>query len=179
MDSAERQAVLFGKVRLRRFWIGATPMTNPTTDASLDRLEADVLAVAPELTVEQVADTLGRLDYMAERIKKLKADLEPRLFAYVDANGPFEIGPMRYCIKTEKKTKCVNVPGALNALLDACAGDFDELCKSLSASPIKYGDARTRLGDEKWSQFFEVIEQRTLDDKPVKSVTKVDTRFLK
>jgi hypothetical protein len=152
-------------------------MSTATTDASLDRLEADVLAVAEFPPVSTVAQTMQKLDYVIERARAAKAKLQPLLIDYINATGPIEIGDLVYIVGTKKTTKCIDVAATIQAVLEATGGDFTQLCAVLSSQPVKYGAAREVLGEARWAELFDVKVEATLEGKPVKAVLKIDRRF--
>ena len=100
------------------------------------------------------------------------------MLEHVQANGPIEIGDIKYYAGTEKKTVCRDTRATAEAVLDATKGDLDTFCEQLASQPWKYGALKTLLGKERWAQFFEVQEKPSLETgKPVKKLLTVNTRF--
>lgn len=128
---------------------------------------------------EQVAEKLMVLDRLAEWLKETRAEVVASAEDFIRENGPIEFGTVVYFLGiTKKPPKCVNLPAALEAVLVACEGDFGKVCEHLGANALKYGAARTTLGDEKFSELFKVEEVEELQCKE-KKLQKLDKTFLR
>lgn len=159
-------------------------MGKQTAGIGSDMADTDAIAVAVRkidatATVDDVAEALALLAGMKERIKDLEAELEERMVDYVSDHGSITIGETRYWVGPRKTTRCVNVPGAIQALLEATGGDFETFCTFLSSQPLKHGACREPLG-EQWPFYFQTQEELELKTgQPLKRLQKADTRFLK
>jgi hypothetical protein len=68
--------------------------------------------------------------------------------------------------------------GAFKAVLEESGGDIDLALSVLSANAIKHGAARDVLKDQ-FSKFFETTVEQDLEQKPVKTLAAINTRFVK
>jgi hypothetical protein len=154
---------------------------NDTTLSTADQIENQILAINDEATADHVADVLTRLDAYMQRGKALRETLEPLLTEWIKAHGELRIGEVRYYVGPKRTTKCIDVPGCVEALLIASGGDFGTLCEFFASQPLKYGACKEPLG-EAWAKFFNVVVEEELKDgevKPVKKIQRVDERFIK
>jgi hypothetical protein len=140
----------------------------------------DIIPITPTSSIEQIADNLGKLKALAERARELKRQFDEQLLEYIEANGDVTIGEVRYYAGYEKQTKCVDVPGALNALLYSSSGSMDALSGFLCSDPIKHGAASKALKPEEYEEFFVTSMKPDLKTgKPVKKVLAVKPEFAK
>jgi hypothetical protein len=147
------------------------------TDLAL--LTKQAVSLSPNAPVEEVADLLGRLEVAGKAYREFKALCEERVLEYVSDHGPIDVGEIRYFAGTDKKTVCKDTRATAEAVLDATAGDLDAFCEQLGAQPWKYGALKTLLGQERWAQFFDVVEKVDLKTKKAeKKLLTINTRFL-
>jgi hypothetical protein len=143
-------------------------------------VERQILTIGENATVEQVQEAITRVDWFMGMAREMKAKLEQALIEYIEANGDITIGTVRYYVGHPKETKCVNVAGAVEALLQATGGDFEKVCECLSGSAVKPGATRKVLPEDVFAGLFETTEKVTLEEgKPKKAVQKIDTKYLK
>lgn len=151
------------------------------TSTSLDGLQVAVSLVAVNSPVEQVMDLREKLAFMAGQIKALQQSMDARLMEWIEANGAITIGTRKIYVGTKKDTKCKDLKPALVALLEASGGDWEAFAECLSSNAIKYGAAKTVLGEDVWAQHFEVVTKTELkegEEKPVKQLVDFDEKFL-
>jgi hypothetical protein len=143
-------------------------------------MTTDLIPITPTSSIEQIADNLGKLKALAERARELKKQFDEQLLEYIEANGDVTIGEVRYYAGYEKETKCVNVAGAMLALLHEVGGDMEVACSHLSSSPLKHGAVKKVLPPEMYDQFFVTSLKPDLKEgKPVKKVLAVKPEFVK
>src|SRR5690554_3989402 len=144
-------------------------MSTELTTTNADKLEADVLLITPDSPDWTVAAVMDRLKAAEERLKQIKGFVTEKVIEWIEANGDLVIGDVRYYVGPKKITKCIDVPGAVAALLIASDGDFGKLCEFFASQPLKYGACKEPLGDQ-WDQFFRVEEVIDLKEgKPKKA----------
>lgn len=146
--------------------------TNPATPLTLASLAARVASTEIETPVDDVLELRENLSFMLTQIKGLQKNLDERLIEWIRANGTIEYGTKKIYVGTKKDTKCKALRPALEALMIACGGDWEKFCECMASGAIKYGAAKTVLGDE-WGDHFETVEKSEL-----KEVCEVDTKFL-
>jgi hypothetical protein len=145
----------------------------------LATLESDGLRISPETPTDEIARILNTLGAMKERIKEVEKLIEAQLVERINQAGPFVLGTVRYYVGKKKTTKCVNVPGALEAVLLAVGGDWEKFTEFLSSQPVKYGAAKGILDAETWGTLFKVEEEDELKEGSAARLMKTDTKFLK
>jgi hypothetical protein len=146
----------------------------------ITKLENDGLRIAADTPIDEIARIKNALDAMKERIKEVDALITSQLIQRIKEAGPFVIGFDRYYVGRKKLTpKCVDVAKGCEWVLTKTGGDWDKFISFLSAQPIKYGAAKTLLGEELWNELFKVEEVDELRTEPADKLCKADTRFLK
>jgi hypothetical protein len=135
-------------------------------------------------TKETVAEKLVALDRFAEWLKETRAEVEESASAYIREFGAIEFGTIVYYLGIAKKPpKCTDVPATLESLLVACSGDFGQVCEHLSSGAIKYGAARTTLGEKRFDELFKIEEVEELQSEDAakyqKRLMKLDKKFLR
>ncbi len=142
-------------------------------NAALSRLEDAINRLAnPTATAEDFLTAMDVEAGLKAIVRDYSARLEEAAIDYINRRGPVETLTARFYVGTTKTTKCRDTARAVDAVLQACGGDFGALLGCLSSQPLKHGACRGVLGDE-WGQHFEVIEK--LDIKtgaPVKGIKK-------
>lgn len=153
---------------------------NEITSIIPSSIQAKVLSLPEDATVEQMAEARFLVDALKSFTRDMEKAIDERFLDIIVKHGPVTIGEVRYYEGTKKTTKCVDVYGAVQALLNALGGDLGTFCRDyLCGQPLKYGAAREPLGGA-WDRFFKVEEEPKLSEgKPVKQLQKIDTRFLK
>jgi len=151
---------------------------------SLEKIEADICAITTTTPIERVAEVYSAMSFVRERAKELQGILEQQLFEWIEVNGPIHIGETILFVGTVRKPpKCQNLPATVEAILQACGGDFDQFCQHLSANAIKPGACKQTLSAEKYAELFKVEEREELQceeaAKAERKLQKADQRFIK
>lgn len=146
----------------------------------IQQCDASVTAIGPDAPVESVVETICLIDGMMSRIKDLKAQLESRAVEWIKANGEFAIGDVRYYVGTPKVTKCRDVRGAVESVLELTGGDLGRLVDCLASGALKHGTVR-KLMDElgataRFDELFDVTYDEALKEGKLQ---KADVKFLK
>lgn len=158
----------------------ATPDQTPDAwdaDAALVPVTTAIAAVESAATIETVALAMARVDRIKRAAREAAELLERVLFDWVQANGPLQIGPVRYYVGPVKKVKCRDVRQTLQAFLGE--SDIDTLAECLSASAFKHG-ACEKLAPTVFADHFDVTyEEELKEGKPerVKKLQRADDRF--
>jgi hypothetical protein len=118
--------------------------------------------------------------FHAEEIRRLKALAEKAIIEWIENHGDLNAGNgVRYYVGKDKKTKCRNVPGAIDALLTAVGGDMARFAEVLSSDAIKHGAAAKILDEAVWDNLFEVTYEPDLKEGSNKKLMKFDAKFAK
>lgn len=144
-----------------------------------NELEVSIVQCGEQTPVEtllQAGDQIARLGEFHRQVKQM---WEAKMVEHINRHGPVEVGDVRYYVGTVKKTKCLDVPGTVEALLSRVEGDFGRFCEHLSTGAVKYGAARETLAPDDFDRLFVTeVEQDLKEGKPVKRLQKADQRFI-
>lgn len=150
-----------------------------------DETEMMVLSLSPEVTIEQIAAALNRVEALKDFVRELDGHLKDAMKQWIEANGQdIEIGTKRWYLAPEKKVKERDPAQTCQTLLEVTGGDFGRMGECLSANAFKPGAIRKLLAElgqgEKFAELFDVqIGTKLAEGKPVKQLQVVDTRFIK
>lgn len=129
-------------------------------------------------TREQVLQSIGIMANLKAKVKELDANHKAALLAWIQFNGEIEDGETRYYVGSEKRTKCNNNRQAIEAILNACAGDVDSLAACIASDGLKHGACKTVLGEDGYKEHFTVIVTEDVKTgKPKRKVLTASTRF--
>lgn len=147
-----------------------------------DRVSGAIRALNSDHATED--DALSALTFIArlkELTKQLNQQVEDGVIAFIQAHGDIEMGTVRWYVGPNKSTKCVNVKGAVEALMNATGGDFDAFCECLASGALKHGACSKVLSPETYNSLFETKEVTDLKTGVAKGakLQKIDKRFLK
>ena len=161
-------------------------MTNANTTTAivpakdLNALEFRIAQGIGFSTPDEIAATWQAIDFAREFLKAIEAAAKAHTEAYLQLNGEFQVGDIKYYLGKSKTTKLRDVKSALDKLLGIFS--VEQIAQSLSANALKPGQVRTYLKELGLDAAFDEIFVTTVDeglerDKP-KSLKRLDTRFL-
>jgi hypothetical protein len=140
--------------------------------------DSAVGSIETDSPVEAVLEAMDRVAALKEQTRLLAELLEARVIAWIETNGDIENGDVRYYVGPNKTTRCNDLRATLTALLDACGGDMQEVCRHLSTSAFKPGACRETLAESDYAELFITAETPDLKEgKPKRRVQKFDARF--
>lgn len=136
-----------------------------------------------DLTLEENLDTVIDLYHRSIAVlsvaKEVKEKAAQKLAQWIEKNGEFTIGEIRYYVGVTKDYKPTSMRAAVDALLTATGGDLDAFIEALSSNAIKPGHARKVLGEQFESVFVTTEKLDVLTGKPKRELKSVDQRYLK
>lgn len=144
----------------------------------LSLAEARAQMSLDEFSHDAVAELLELRDAAKQRLKAASDLIDVNVLAWCEAHGEIVRGTKRTYATDKKRVKCKNVPAALRELLIQSGGDESVMMDCLSSNAICYGEAKKVLGPELFAQHFETKIERGLDEKPVRTLATVDSRFV-
>jgi hypothetical protein len=98
-------------------------MEDMTTD--LATLETQIHVLSPDAPVGDIGAARYAVDFLIRRAKELKDALDEKMIEKIDLTGqPIVIGPVVYTIGDPPVTKCLDLRGTLEALFEACEGEW-------------------------------------------------------
>ena len=161
-------------------------MTNANTTTAivpakdLNALEFRIAQGIGFSTPDEIAATWQAIDFAREFLKAIEAAAKAHTEAYLQLNGEFQVGDIKYYLGKSKTTKLRDVKSALDKLLGIFS--IEQIAQSLSANALKPGQVRTYLKELGLDAVFDEIFVTTVDeglerDKP-KSLKRLDIRFL-
>lgn len=143
---------------------------------ALSPLRLSVAQLTTEASAEKVAEVLGEVEFVARQLKELRANLDAALLEWVTTNGELVIGDQKFYAGTKSVTKCTDQRAALEAIINATAGDLDAIAAVLASGAFKYGTARS-LGEEV-ARFFETTTVPDLKTGlPVREVKTINLKY--
>lgn len=133
-----------------------------------------------EVTEDEALEALVLMLTVKSRLRQLAADLEEGLIYWILVNGrDLVIGDKRWYVGVEHKSKCLDVSGTLETLLDVTAGDMAQVAGALIANPFKPAHTKGLIADPK--RAAKLFESWTVPDlktgKPRKRLQQADRRF--
>lgn len=132
----------------------------------------------PTETLLEAGDKIARLGEVYKEVKQL---WEAKMIERIESFGPIQDGDWLYRVGNPPETKCVNLPGTVQALLETLGGDFDRFCEHLSSGAIKHGAARQTLADADFHRLFTVTREPELqkDEAMPRRLNKVNVAFIR
>jgi hypothetical protein len=137
-----------------------------------DAIEATILTAASGEAFHEAYSQVNALD---ARLKELKQQLEQAAIEHIDANGPFEVGEIRYVVGKDKEVKVRSVKDTAAVILGLGGPEALEQC--LAASAFKSGATKTVLDQLGSPEQFDELFDTTY--KPRLRVKLLNTKFLK
>jgi hypothetical protein len=145
---------------------------------TLSELEAGVRAIDDATAADDLLLWLGRASCLLWRAKRLKADLEARVVAWIGAHGDLVAGEVRYTTGHHAITRCVDVTLGVEALLAAAGGKPAGLAAYLKSDPFKYGSCRSVLTPSQYRRVFRTeVKVELREGVPVRQLKRVNDRF--
>lgn len=138
----------------------------------IEPLDTEALSIGSNMELDRVLEIINHIDFVFNEVKAIRAKGQEALLDWVKYNGPFEFNGTKYCEGKTKTTKCINLAGCIELILNRVGGDFGEFVKLLSANAIKPGATKEVLGKD-WETYFDV----TFKDKI--ELKKIPTALLK
>ena len=114
----------------------------------------------PAMTADEVAYWLDLSAVLVARAKEVRRAVETATLAWIEANGPLDVGEVRYTAGTATTVRCLDASRCAELVLAAVGGDLGELVAYLRSDPWRYGSVRQLLGDDVFVTVFRA-EQRT------------------
>jgi hypothetical protein len=121
---------------------------------TVEDVETAIARITPAATVEQVADVMGRMEVLARKVREAQKVMEETVIAYIEENGPFEIGPVRWYVRWPDDTKSLDNADTLEATVEASGGDVRGASACLSAQPFRIGACRKLLAPDVFNRCF-------------------------
>lgn len=142
--------------------------------------ESSLLAAEIEPTRDDILAALNHCKRLKEVASEFVKRAEELLTQYVEKNGEFIDGGIRYYVASEMKYKCNDIREMIEEALVRTGGDVDALCLLLSTNAFKHGACKKLLGDDfkKFWTVSEAVDLKTGAPKG-KRLQVVDTQFVK
>lgn len=155
----------------------------PVSGSLLAPVEAEAVALSEGTPTDIILQVHDRCKFYLAEIKRIQKLCEAAMIERIKASGPITVKPgVRWIVANPKTTKCTDLPGAVEALLDASGGDFAKFVDVLASNAIKYGAASKVLTPEAFDKFFKVTYPDKLEEKGGEKaagrLTKIDDMFL-
>lgn len=138
-----------------------------------------IARIEPGTKLEQVCESINLIDAMSARLKELKEQHTEKLVEWIQANGPFEIGSVKYYVGDRSDTKCLDVHRFVERGLEVTSGDLSAVTCCLSSNAVKHGAAKKLLPAADYDELFETTRKpRLLHGVAQSQLQRVDTKFI-
>ncbi len=161
---------------------GDEPVSTPLVNLS-ERMPADVerqvTGLSAESSLDDLCAALDASEWLLARAKTIDRLMKQIAIAWIDRNGEFAIGDIRYSVGFSLTVKCLNVPQTGHAVLQAAGGDFNHFMSVLVAQPFKHAAVRDIIGNKLHGRLFRVNRTgRLVNGVPERILKHADSRFL-
>lgn len=142
-------------------------------------IERQVVSVSPVSPLDALSAALDAAEWLLSRARTIDALMKQIAMEWIERNGEFDIGDQHYSVGYSTTVKCLDVPQAGHAVLEAAGGDVDQLIAVLVAQPYKHGTVRSLLDQRLYASFFKVTRSgRLVNGVPERVLKRADKRFL-
>lgn len=150
-------------------------------DDALSLIATECTGIQDTLTNEQVLSIYDRIKFYQSELKTLRDRAESAMMEWIKVNGDLVVSDsVRYYVGTSKTTKCTNIPGAVEKIMEATGGDFTRFCDVLASGAIKHGAAKKVLDPKTYAELFKVTESDKLEEGVLdKKLIRYDEAFVK
>lgn len=153
-----------------------TATVKERTPADVERQVMDV-SVRSELA--ELCAALDATDWLLARAKTIDRLVKQIAIAWIDRNGEFDIGDQHYSVGYSTTYKCLNIPQAGHAILEAGKGDIDVLFALLVSQPFKPASVRNLLDMKLYASLFKPHRNgRLINGVPELMLKRTDSRFV-
>lgn len=128
----------------------------------LTRLATEIVGTGEYTTTDLLLDYGDKIAAAKQVLREVEAEWERRMIERIDRDGPIKCGEILYRVGNPPKTTCLNLPGAVQAVLESVGGDFDVFCQHLSANALKHGACQKTLPPERYAELFHVEREKEL-----------------
>jgi len=147
---------------------------------TLAEVERRVTVLAPPaMTADEVAYWLDLSAVLVARAREVRRAVEAAALAWIEANGPLDVGGIRYTAGTATAVRCLDACRCAELVLTAVGGDVTTLVAYLRSDPWKYGSVRQLLGEEAFATVFRSEHRAKLIEghPPQRQLVRTDRRF--
>ena len=142
-------------------------------------VERQVTGLSAESSLDDLCSALDASEWLLARAKAIDHLMKQIAIAWIDRNGEFAIGDIRYSVGFSLTVKCLDVPQTGNAVLEAAGGDFNHFMSVLVAQPFKHAAVRGIIGNKLHGCLFKAHRTgRLVNGVPDRILKHADSRFL-
>lgn len=136
-------------------------------------------SISIDAPADQVADVWNRWQAFKRLMAATDAGIKASVLEWCEARGSLNVGGgQRLYAGTKKETKCLDVRGALEALITETGGDIDAVAAVLSSQPFKDAAAKVAAGPAKAAEFWRTAEVSDLKTGvAVRELKQIDDNF--
>lgn len=153
-----------------------------TTELAIPpNLETQLHTLCPDSPPEDIAAVLYAVTFFLRKAKELKEALDAKMIEKIEETGqPIVIGNICYTVSDPPVTKCMDLRGTLEALLEACGGDLDKVAGCIASQGWKHGACKSHLPADRYAELFETTRPKKLvAGEVVKQLQALNTDFAK
>jgi hypothetical protein len=142
-------------------------------------VERQVLAVSVASSLDQLCAALDASEWLLARARTIDCLMKQIAIAWIDRNGEFSIGQVRYWVQYPLTVRCLNVAQTGHAVLEAAGGDFDHFLEILVAQPYRHAAVRSIVGKALHGRLFSAHRSgRLANGVPQRVLKRADATFL-
>ena len=145
-------------------------------EVSLSRIET---SLSDDASDEEAAAFVVRWNAFKALVKEIdgamKAELLRRL---VHTKRDLTVGEVRYYAGDDKSTICIDIPGTVDAMLQAVKGNIEDFAAGLVAQPFKPGHVRQVLPSDVFDRLFTTNVKSTVKEGKPK-LCSINPKFIK
>ena len=145
----------------------------------LSIIDQTVISFGDDTPTDLLLDLGDRIAAARELVKEINRRWEAAMVERIDRDGPIKCGEILYRVGEPPKTTCLNLPGAVQAVLENVGGDFDLFCQHLSANALKHGACSKTLPPDVYAALFHTEHEKKLqhDEATPRRLAKISLAF--
>jgi hypothetical protein len=136
------------------------PDKHPSYD--LARVEEVVLRINPEVPLDMVVAALMLAKAAKVRAAEIERMVKDSIVEWIDQNGEFTVGALRYYTGFETDTTYQSNAEVLDAVLIATRGDVRAAADYLGSGAFKHGACKGLLPEDVFGRLFKSVKRKKL-----------------
>ncbi len=141
-------------------------------------VERQVTGLSAESSLDDLCAALDATEWLLARARTIDRLMKQIAIGWIDRNGEFAIGDVRYSVGFSLAFRCLNVPQTGHAVLEAAGGDFNHFMSVLVAQPFRHAAVRDIIGNRLHGCLFRAHRTgRLVNGVPERILKHADARF--
>ncbi len=141
-------------------------------------VERQVMGLSAGSSLDELCAALDATEWLLARARTIDRLMKQIAIGWIDRNGEFAIGDVRYSVGFSLAFRCLNVPQTGHAVLEAAGGDFNHFMSVLVAQPFRHAAVRDIIGNRLHGCLFRAHRTgRLVNGVPERILKHADARF--